>query len=158
MLAMPELREIMKICIQGMDIFTTTQIKEILKERGYIYNVHYDVTAFSNAISSLTRQKYIVSLDDEKKGNYKVVNKIEYDNKKNEENEMKKNENGKYDDEIELKEMRENIKKFLKESCLKVEQILDSEKPSTYGRNRKTYDDILRLIEVLKEFEFTVEE
>ena len=36
MLAMPELREIMKICIQGMDIFTTTQIKEILKERGYI--------------------------------------------------------------------------------------------------------------------------
>ena len=72
----------------------------------------------------MTRQKYIVSLDDEKKGNYKVVNKIEYDNKKNEENEMKKNENGKYDDEIELKEMRENIKKFLKESCLKVEQIL----------------------------------
>ena len=66
---MTELRGKIKEYIQGKETFTTSEVKEELKEKGYVYNVDYDVTSFSNAISSLTRQNYIASMDAEKKGN-----------------------------------------------------------------------------------------
>ena len=49
------------------------------------------------------------------------------------------------------------IKNDINDFCMKIEQILDSEKPSTYGRNRQTYEDILKLVDTLKTFEFNVE-
>ena len=154
MMKMTELRGKIKEYIQGKETFTTSEVKEELKEKGYVYNVDYDVTSFSNAISSLTRQNYIASMDAEKKGNYMVVGNRDIKDKEKE-TYIKKEP---YRNEPELKEMREKIRESLKESCAQIEQILDSEKPSKYGRNRKTYDDILRLIKSLKEFEFTIKD
>lgn len=54
--------------------------------------------------------------------------------------------------------MRNKIKKCIGKDYAEIEQILDSEKPSVFGRNRKTYDDILELLEYMKNFKFTVEE
>ena len=38
--------------------------------------------------------------------------------------------------ELELKEMREKVKKCVRETYLELEKILDEEKPSVYGRNK----------------------
>ena len=154
MLATKQLREEIKICIEDREVFTTTQLKAVLEQRGYIYNKDYDVTVFSNAIASLVKQKYIISMDKEKKGNYIVLDKQNKKKMKEEEEMEKKRVNN---EEIELREMRIKIEENINEFCLKIEQILDSEKPSTYGRNRKTYDDILKLVDLLKEFKFEVE-
>lgn len=155
MLVTKQLREEIKSCLKGVELFTTIQLKEMLEKNGYIYNRDYDVTVFSNAISSLVKQKYIASADKEKRGNYIVLDKMQ---NIDDQEEGKKKMGKKWDDnETELKEMRGRIKEDIKEFCVKMEQLLDSEKPSTYGRNRRTYDDILKLIDLLKEFEFEVE-
>lgn len=154
MLITKQLREEIKLCLGDRENFTTVQLKEMLAQKGYVYNRDYDVTVFSNAIASLVKQKYIVSLDKEKRGNYKVLYK-QKKNEMNEDAEMEKWESN--NDESELREMRKKIEENISEFCLKIEQILDSEKPSTYGRNRKTYEDILKLVDLLKEFKFEVE-
>lgn len=154
MLVTKQLREEIKICLEDRDFFTTVQLKEVLEQKGLIYNKDYDVTVFSNAIASLVKQKYIASMDKEKKGNYMVLHK-QKEEKMKEEELMEKYESN--NEEIELREMRKKIEENINEFCLQIEQILDSEKPSTYGRNRKTYDDILKLVDLLKEFKFEVE-
>ena len=62
------------------------------------------------------------------------------------------------DPEIELEEFRSEVKEKVKEFSLEIEEILDGVKPSVYGRNKNTYEDILCLIKYLKEFKFTVDE
>ena len=153
MIATKQLREEIKLCLKDKVNFTTVQLKEMLKQNGYEYNRDYDVTVFSNAISSLVKQKYIISIDNEKRGNYKVLCKQE----KNEMNDEKIIENVTLNNnESELREMRKKIEENINEFCLGIEQILDSEKPSTYVRNRKTYDDILKLVDLLSEFKFKI--
>lgn len=149
---MRELREKIRVCTKEMNSFSTAQLKELLRDMGYIYNTDYNVTIFSNAISSLVNQKYIASLDNDRKGNYKII--------KNEENASDNTDNNKklYDTEPELAEIRADITTYLNDTLKKIEDKLDSVKPSTYGRNIKTYNDILRLIETLKEFDFTVKD
>lgn len=154
MLEMKQLREEIKGCLKEIEFFTTGQLKEMLQQKGYVYNKDYDVNAFSNALHSLVNQKVIVSADKEKKGNYKVL-PVSYDDRKN--NENKKEKNKTLNNELELKDMREKIKNDINGFCVKIEQILDSEKPSTYGRNRQTYEDILNLVDTLKTFKFNVE-
>lgn len=153
MLVTRQLREEIKSCLENLENFTTVQLKEGLERKGYIYNKDYDVTVFSNAIASLVKQGYIVSMDQEKRGNYRVI--YQGKNKMNEEERMEKKKLD--NDEAELRELREQVKDNVNEFCVKMEQILDSEKASTYGRNRKTYDDILKLINSLNEFTFEVE-
>lgn len=60
--------------------------------------------------------------------------------------------------ELELKEMREKVKKCVRETYLELEKILDEEKPSVYGRNKHTYEDVTTLIEYMRKFDFIVEE
>lgn len=171
MLSMNELRDKMKECLQEVDFFTTAELKELLKESGYVYNIDYDVNAFSNAVSSLAKQKYIVSLDSKRKGNYRVNHEGSSDRSYNTagKSEKQKNANternsssdvhgGNGDDEPELQEMRQKIKERLKAAYEEIEQLFDSEKPSKYGRNRKTYDDILKLLDYLKHFHFSNED
>lgn len=152
MLTMRELREKIRICTKERNSFSTAQLKELLRDMGYIYNTDYNVTIFSNAISSLVNQKYIVSLDSDRKGNYKVIKNEEKANDKN------PKEKAPYNNEPELAEMRADITTCLNTTLEKIEKKLDSVKPSTYGRNIKTYNDILRLIEILREFDFTVKD
>lgn len=149
---MGELREKIRICTKELNSFSTAQLKELLRDMGYIYNTDYNVTIFSNAISSLVNQKYIISLDSDRKGNYKIIKNEE----KTKDNTPK--ENKLYDNEPELAEMRADITTCLNDTLKKIEEKLDSVKPSTYGRNIKTYNDILRLIEMLREFDFTVKD
>lgn len=160
MIKMNQLREEIKLCLEGIDCFTTTQLKEILKERGYIYNVSYDVGAFSNAMSSLVRQRYIAPIDKERKGNYRVLSTMKSKNEEKNKGELKvqKVKDEKSNNERELQKVRKDIEENINEFCKKIEEILDSEKPSTYGRNRKTYNDILKLVCFLREFKFEVEE
>lgn len=63
-----------------------------------------------------------------------------------------------FDKELELKEMREKVKKCVRETYLELEKILDEEKPSVYGRNKHTYEDVTTLIEYMRKFDFIVEE
>lgn len=154
MVAMKQLREEMKGCLKEIEFFTTVQLKEMLQQKGYIYNKDYDVNSFSNALHSLVKQKVIISVDKERKGNYKVLS-VSYDAKEN--NEKKEQKNKMINNELELKDMRVKIKNDINDFCVKIEQILDSEKPSTYGRNRQTYEDILNLVDTLKTFKFNVE-
>ncbi len=153
MLSMPELREKIKLCIQETDTFSTTQLKQKLKKMGYIYNVDYNVTSFSNSISSLAKQNYIIPLNNGKRGYYKIIKKLESNYK----NQNTKKETP-LNNELELKSMREEIRTHLKTTLQKIQDILDSEKPSTYGENIRTYQDILRLIKIIKEFEFTIKD
>jgi len=53
--------------------------------------------------------------------------------------------------------MRRKIKEYIANECKELEEILDSEKPSVYGKNKKTYNDILELITYLQNFKFSVE-
>ena len=85
MLEMKQLREEIKECLKEIEFFTTRQLKEMLQQKGYVYNKDYNVNAFSNALHSLVNQKAIASVDKEKKGNYKVLS-VSYDDKKNNEN------------------------------------------------------------------------
>ena len=59
--------------------------------------------------------------------------------------------------EVELEELRRKIKRNIETECTELEKILDSEKPSIYGQNRRTYDDIIELIVYLRNFKFSVE-
>lgn len=68
---------------------------------------------------------------------------------------------GRYDDwmydEIRYSlEDRENNR--CRETYLELEKILDEEKPSVYGRNKHTYEDVTTLIEYMRKFDFIVEE
>lgn len=155
MLKMTELRNKMKECLQGKQKFSTVELKEWLEEYGYIYNIDYDIKSFSNAVSSLTKQKYIASLDNDRKGKYQVIYNADIRNengKENEENKLDKNKG-----ELELKDMREKILNFLKNNAREIEDMIDSEKLSTYRRNPRTYDEILKLLEFLENFEFTID-
>ena len=59
--------------------------------------------------------------------------------------------------EVELEELRRKIKRNIETECTELEKILDSEIPSIYGQNRRTYDDIIELIVYLRNFKFSVE-
>lgn len=156
MLKMIELREKMKVCLQGKLEFTTTELKEWLEQYGYVYNTDYDVNSFSNAVASLTKQKHIASMkNSDRKGNYQVIYKADIRNENDKENE--KNKDREMDNEPELKEMREKILELLQESSKKIENLLDTEKLSTYRRNHRTYDEILKLLEYLEHFDFIID-
>lgn len=156
MLKMIELREKMKVCLQGKLEFSTTELKEWLEQYGYVYNTDYDVNSFSNAVASLTKQKYIASMkNSDRKGNYQVIYKADIRNENDKENE--KNKDREMDNEPELKEMREKILELLQESSKKIENLLDTEKLSTYRRNHRTYDEILKLLEYLEHFDFIID-
>lgn len=155
MVGMAELRKKIAEYLMEVDedVVTTKELRKKLSERDYVYNREYNVTIFSNAISSLAKKNVIISVDKDKKGIYRVdrtaLNNFiskKYDEKKSGGNE-----------ENELEEMRKKIKKIVQTTRLEVEELLDSEKPSTYGRNKTTYNDILQLIDYLKKFAFTVE-
>lgn len=173
-----ELREKMKECLLNEEIFTTSQLKERLNEKGWVYQVDYTLNTFSNGISSLVRQNYIVSIDDDRKGVYRVVKSGEdtktldgevgiadmNDEKKKETYKSKSQDNeenvkNEWNNEDELKEMRDKIQEYLKvECCAKIRQMLDSKKPSIFTTNRKTYNNILELIDYLEGFKFDVEQ
>lgn len=179
MLKSGELREKMKLCLSNIEEFSTRDLKEWLKAYGYIYNVDYEVNAFSNAIAYLTKKNYISSVGE--KGKYMVVKKdgdacwmeenerermgTETDNEEKKKEESVQQENGEqtkseqqtYIEEAELEELRGKIKKYIEGECRELEKILDSEKPSIYGHNRRTYNDIIELILYLRNFEFSVE-
>lgn len=48
--------------------------------------------------------------------------------------------------------------RIYEETYLELEKILDEEKPSVYGRNKHTYEDVTTLIEYMRKFDFIVEE
>lgn len=59
MLGSKEVRKIIIECFDTQDdnfIFSTTNLKELLKEKGYIYNKDYEVNAFNNAIYALAQK------------------------------------------------------------------------------------------------------
>ncbi len=159
MLTMKELREIIKNCIEELDSFSNTELKELLKDNGYTYNIDYNVTSFSNAISSLVKQKYITFLDGKRKGHYKVIKNNDYDYKNTENAYTKTSEETfHHNDESDLAEMRAEIINLLNSTLQKIENRIDQEKPSTYFTNIKTYNDIARLVEILKDFKFTIKD
>lgn len=168
MLTSVELRKQMVKCLANVEVFSTAELREMLKGLGCTYNIDYEENAFSNAISFLAKKKVIISEGKEKKGMYRVSsdtgNGAIYKNTamntapKAIAGSKAKVREEECDKEPELKEMREKIKECLKADCEKIEQILDSEKPSKFGRNRRTYDDILDIIEYMKNFKFRVEE
>lgn len=155
MLKMPELRDKMKNCLQEKSEFSTADLKEWLAESGYVYNIDYNIKSFSNAVSSLTKQKYIVSLDLDRRGKYRVAHESEtlYKNDKDKE----KSKERYLDRELELKDMRNKIVDLLKKTGRDIEDMLDTEKLSTYRKSPKTYGDILKLLEYLENFEFTID-
>lgn len=138
------------MCLQGKVEFSTTELKGWLEKYGYIYGIDYDIILFSNAMASLTKQKYIESLNSNRKGNYRVI----YKDVKSENENYKER---KLDKELELKDIREKILYILKKSGREIEDLLDSEKLSTYRRNHRTYDEILKLLGYLENFEFTMD-
>lgn len=159
MLIMKELRELIKNCIEELDSFSSTELKELLKDKGYTYNIDYNVTSFSNAISSLIKQKYITFSDTHRKGHYKVIKNNEYDYKNTENTYNKTSEETCHQNkEPDLAEMRKEITTLLNSTLQKIENRIDQEKPSTYFTNIKTYTDIARLVETLKDFKFTIKD
>lgn len=150
MLGTKEVRERIEVYLEKLENFTTTDLKRLLKDDGYIYNVDYDVYAFSNAVAYLKRNSYIEPTG--VKGSYRV-------NKKKSKSVDESTEEFKtLNKELELKEMREKVKKCVRETYLELEKILDEEKPSVYGRNKHTYEDVTTLIEYMRKFDFIVEE
>lgn len=163
MSAMKEIREKMMEHLSMVTIFSTLQMRDFLLEQGYTYNKDYNVRDFSNAISSLVKQGYIKPEDkNSKTGIYQVINQsdseIEENPKKKDEDAVSGDRCVVTDPEIELEEFRSEVKEKVKEFSLEIEEILDGVKPSVYGRNKNTYEDILCLIKYLKEFKFTVDE
>ena len=112
--------------------------------------VDYDVYAFSNAVAYLKRNSYIEPTG--VKGSYRVIKK------KSKSVDESTEEFKTLNKELELKEMREKVKKCVRETYLELEKILDEEKPSVYGRNKHTYEDVTTLIEYMRKFDFIVEE
>ena len=55
MLGTKEVRERIEVYLEKLENFTTTDLKRLLKDDGYIYNVDYDVYAFSNLVAFLKR-------------------------------------------------------------------------------------------------------
>lgn len=109
-----------------------------------------DVYAFSNAVAYLKRNSYIEPTG--VKGSYRVIKK------KSKSVDESTEEFKTLNKELELKEMREKVKKCVRETYLELEKILDEEKPSVYGRNKHTYEDVTTLIEYMRKFDFIVEE
>ena len=73
MLGTKEVRERIEVYLEKLENFTTTDLKRLLKDDGYIYNVDYDVYAFSNAVAYLKRNSYIEPTGG--KGSYRVIKK-----------------------------------------------------------------------------------
>lgn len=113
-------------------------------------SLDYDVYAFSNAVAYLKRNSYIEPTG--VKGSYRVIKK------KSKSVDESTEEFKTLNKELELKEMREKVKKCVRETYLELEKILDEEKPSVYGRNKHTYEDVTTLIEYMRKFDFIVEE
>lgn len=109
-----------------------------------------NVYAFSNAVAYLKRNSYIEPTG--VKGSYRVIKK------KSKSVDESTEEFKTLNKELELKEMREKVKKCVRETYLELEKILDEEKPSVYGRNKHTYEDVTTLIEYMRKFDFIVEE
>ena len=153
MLGSKEVRKIIVECFHTQDdnfIFSTTNLKELLKEKGYIYNKDYEVNAFNNAIYALAQKKYIVSTGE--KGFYQLCKTITSDKR---EDKIKMPENQNISErEPELKNMRKKLMDCLNESCYDLAAILDAEKPSIYGKNRLTYDKATSLLNYLQSFSF----
>ena len=83
MLGSKEVRKIIIECFNTQDdnfIFSTTKLKELLKEKGYVYNKDYEVNAFNNAIYALAQKKYIISTGE--KGFYQLCKTIASDIRK----------------------------------------------------------------------------
>ena len=177
MLATKELKEYMKECLKDVNKFTTKQLKELLQNNSIVYKKDYDVHAFSNAIAALRRQNYIINYDT---GKYKV-NSLKEENQNIIKEESKENvlpKNALYEEkeiiheekeiiheekeeivheQKELEEIRKKILKCLKDEYAEIEGILDTVKPSVFGKNLQTYEDILGLLKYLENFKFTVE-
>lgn len=116
-----------------------------------LYKAIEDVMyAFSNAVAYLKRNSYIEPTG--VKGSYRVIKK------KSKSVDESTEEFKTLNKELELKEMREKVKKCVRETYLELEKILDEEKPSVYGRNKHTYEDVTTLIEYMRKFDFIVEE
>ena len=94
-------------------------------------NLDYDVYAFSNAVAYLKRNSYIEPTG--VKGSYRVIKK------KSKSVDESTEEFKTLNKELELKEMREKVKKCVRETYLELEKILDEEKPSVYGRNKHRF-------------------
>lgn len=173
MLGTKELKGYMKECLKDINKFTTKQLKDLLQNNGIVYKKDYDVHAFSNAIAALRRQNYIINYDT---GKYKVnslkeenQNIIEEGSKEDvlfknafyeeKDKEIIREEKDKeiIHEEKELEEIRKKILKCLKEEYAEIEGILDTVKPSVFGKNLQTYEDILGLLKYLENFKFTVE-
>ena len=71
MLKSKELREKMKECLSDVEEFTTIELKEMLNDMGCVYNVDYEVNAFSNALFFLVKKKFVASQGI--KGAYRVL-------------------------------------------------------------------------------------
>lgn len=113
-------------------------------------HINQYVYAFSNAVAYLKRNSYIEPTG--VKGSYRVIKK------KSKSVDESTEEFKTLNKELELKEMREKVKKCVRETYLELEKILDEEKPSVYGRNKHTYEDVTTLIEYMRKFDFIVEE
>lgn len=140
-----EFREMVKECLKDIEEFTTTDLKEMLKDKGCIYNVDYNMYTFHNTMTYLKKNSYIVPTGI--KGRYRVVKER-----------MKKDEKTNLNQELDLKEMRRKVKECIKKDYMELENILDEEKPSVYGRNKRTYEDIVELIEYMRKFSFTIKD
>ena len=186
MLATKELKEYMKECLKDVNKFTTKQLKELLQNNGIVYKKDYDVHAFSNAIAALRRQNYIINYDtgkykvnslkeenqniikEESKENVLPKNALYEEKEKeiiheekeiiHEEKEIIHEEKEEIvHEQKELEEIRKKILKCLKDEYAEIEGILDTVKPSVFGKNLQTYEDILGLLKYLENFKFTVE-
>ena len=152
MFSSTKVREIMIQCLENQDngfIFSTTSFKELIAKEGYIYNKDYEVNAFNNAIYSLAQRKYIVPTGE--KGHYRLNKTVDHDERKDDEEMRTTNTPEK---EPELKNMRKKFMDCLNESRGNLAAILDAEKPSTYGKNRNTYDKAISLLNYLQSFSF----
>ena len=152
MLSSKEMREIIVKCLGNQDnnfVFSTTDLKEMLQKKGYIYNTNYEVHAFSNAIYSLAQKKYILPTGE--KGYYQLNKFIS--SEKTDKEKASRNQNT-FAKEPELRNMRKKFMDCLNESCHNLAEILDAEKPSTYGKNRDTYDKATSLLNYMQSFSF----
>ena len=61
-------------------------------------------------------------------------------------------------EEKDLKEMRRKVQKCLDDACMKIEQILDSIKPSMYAENMDTYKNTVEILYVLKNMKYPMDE
>lgn len=159
MLTMQELREIIKTCIEKLDSFSSLELRSSLKNIGYDYKTDYSVITFSNAIASLIRKKYIAPSPDGNRGDYIIVKSNDsscknplYISKSGET--FCKNIN--HNNEPELSEMRTEITDLLNSTIKQIEERVNLEKSSTFINNIVTFNDIAKVTERLRGFEFTI--